>query len=73
VDKLRTPDEKAITVSTFIAPDTIDPIYLSGKTYYLVPDGPVGEKPYATILKAMTEDKRQASPRSSCTAESNSC
>jgi DNA end-binding protein Ku len=60
VDKLRTPDEKAVTISAFIEPDTIDPIYFSGRTYYLVPDGPVGEKPYATILEAMKDDKRHA-------------
>jgi DNA end-binding protein Ku len=41
LDKLRTPDEKAITISSFIEPDTIDPVYFSGRTYYLVPDGPV--------------------------------
>jgi DNA end-binding protein Ku len=60
LDKLRTEDDKAITISTFIEPDTIDPVYLSGRTYYLVPDGPVGEKPYATFLQAMTEDNRHA-------------
>src|SRR5262249_19131127 len=60
LDKLRTEDEKAITITTFIPPETIDPVYFSGKTYYLIPDGPVGQKPYATILQAMTEDNRHA-------------
>jgi DNA end-binding protein Ku len=58
VDLLRTPDDKAIAISAFIDPDALDPIYLSGKTYYLVPDGPVAQKPYAVILEAMKEDKR---------------
>ena len=60
LDKLRTEDEKAISINTFIRPDDIDPLYLSGKTYYLVPDGPVGQKPYAVFLRAMIEDKRHA-------------
>jgi DNA end-binding protein Ku len=61
LDKLRTEDEKAITISTsFVRPDTIDPVYFSGKTYYLVPDGPVGQKPYAVFLQAMIEDNRHA-------------
>jgi DNA end-binding protein Ku len=60
VDKLRTEDEKAINISTFVRPDTIDPVCFSGKTYYLVPDGPVGQKPYAVFLQAMMEDNRHA-------------
>ena len=41
LSKLRTEDDKAIKVNAFIAPDDLDPIYQTGKTYYLVPDGPV--------------------------------
>ena len=60
LDKLRTEDEKAISISAFIRPGAVDPLYFSGKTYYLVPDGPVGQKPYAVFLEAMIEDKRHA-------------
>jgi DNA end-binding protein Ku len=52
LDKLRTEDEKAITIRAFITPDTLDPIYLTGKTYYLVPDAPVGQRPYAVLRRA---------------------
>src|SRR5262249_45964798 len=55
LDKLRTEDEKAIKVSAFISPNALDPMYQSGKTYYLVPDGPVGQRPYAVLHQAMTE------------------
>jgi DNA end-binding protein Ku len=60
LDKLRTEDDKAITIDTFIPPDALDPIYLSGRTYYLVPDGPVGQKPYAVLVQGMIEENRYA-------------
>jgi DNA end-binding protein Ku len=60
VDLLRTDDDKAITIDAFIDPNDLDPMYLSGKTYYLIPDAPVAQKPYAVILEAMKEDGRYA-------------
>jgi DNA end-binding protein Ku len=60
VDLLRTSDDKAIAIDTFINPNDLDPIYLSGKTYYLIADGPVAQKPYAVILEAMRQDGRYA-------------
>src|SRR5947209_12151689 len=35
LDKLRTEDDKAIKIDTFVAPDAVDPVYYTGKTYYL--------------------------------------
>jgi DNA end-binding protein Ku len=60
LDKLRTEDEKAINIDTFISPDSLDPVYYSGKSYYLVPDGPVGQKPYSVLHQGMMEQKRFA-------------
>jgi DNA end-binding protein Ku len=60
LDKLRTADEKAIKIDTFVATDTIDAVYYSGKTYYLVPDGPVGQRSYSVIYQAMEQEKRYA-------------
>jgi DNA end-binding protein Ku len=60
LEKLRTEDDKAIKIEAFIAADSLDPIYQNGKTYYLVPDGPVGQKPYAVIHRAMVEENRHA-------------
>jgi DNA end-binding protein Ku len=57
LEKLRTEDDKAIKLEKFIHPDTLDPIYNAGKTYYLAPDGPVAQGPYAVIQKAMAEEK----------------
>lgn len=58
LDKLRTEDDKAVKIDAFIAPDAVDPVYYSGKTYYLVPDGPVGQKPYAVLQQSMVDEKR---------------
>src|SRR5262249_2639514 len=60
IDKMRTPDDKAITVSAFVAPDAIDLMYYDERTYYLVPDGPVGQRPYGVLLQAMEEEGRYA-------------
>jgi DNA end-binding protein Ku len=63
VDKLRTEDDKAVKIDTFINPDQIDPIYFNGKAHYLVPDGPIGHNPYAVLLEAMTQEKKWAIAR----------
>jgi DNA end-binding protein Ku len=55
LEKLRTENDRSINVRTFVTADTLDPIYHSGKNYYLVPDGPVGQKPYHLIHDAMVE------------------
>ncbi len=60
LDKLRTEDDKAIKIDSFVSPTTFDPIYFSGKNYHLVPDGPVGQKPYAVLVEAMAQEKRNA-------------
>src|SRR4051812_12798528 len=53
VNKLRPERERAVNIDRFVSPDQIDPIYYSGQTYYLLPDGKQGPKPYAVLQKAM--------------------
>jgi DNA end-binding protein Ku len=60
LDKLRSEDDKAIKIESFIAPGALDESYLSGKNYYLVPDGPIGLKPYAVLHEGMVQLKRYA-------------
>lgn len=50
---LKSADEKAIAIVSFVPPEAVDPVYYSGRTYYLVPDGKVAQKPYTVILDAM--------------------
>lgn len=60
VEKLRTEDEKAIRVDSFVPLDMIDALYLSGKSYYLVPDGPIGQKAYQVVYQGLVETGRAA-------------
>jgi DNA end-binding protein Ku len=61
--ELRPEGERAINVEGFVHPDTIDPAYLSGKTYFLTPDGSLGQKPYQLILEAMASEELNAIAR----------
>jgi DNA end-binding protein Ku len=56
INELRTDADRAINVDRFVEPDQIDPIYFSGTTYYLMPSGRAGEKPYTLLQKAMTAE-----------------
>ena len=56
-------DDKTISMDAFIEPQAIDPIFFTGRTYYLLPDGKVGEQPYAVMLQAMREENRFAIAR----------
>jgi DNA end-binding protein Ku len=57
---LKAEDEKAIGIDTFIKSDTIDPLYYSGRSYFLVPDGKVAQKPYVVLHEAMKSEDRHA-------------
>jgi DNA end-binding protein Ku len=52
--------ERVVTVQAIVAQDAIDPVYFTDKTYYLLPDGKVGQRPYALIQQCLAEDKMQA-------------
>jgi DNA end-binding protein Ku len=60
LDRLRTDADRAINIDTFVEPGQIDPVYFDGRDYYLVPDGPVGQKPYAVLHRGMSELQRWA-------------
>ena len=53
IAKIRKESDKSVDVRGFVPADTIDPMYFSGRTYYLVPDGPAGHKPYQLLHDAM--------------------
>ena len=58
IEKLRSENDRAINIEEFIEPDQLDPMYLDGRHYYLVPDTPVGQKPYAVLQEAMQKRNR---------------
>lgn len=55
LEKLRTKSDKSINIGGFIDPAKVDPIFLAGRTYYLLPDGAPGQKPYALLIEGMRE------------------
>lgn len=58
LDALGTQAERSLTIDTFIEPETIDPIYLDGRMYYLMPSGAGAEEPYAVMAEAMEREER---------------
>lgn len=60
---LRSRSERAVNVEAVVKQDTIDPLYYSDKTYYLLPDGAVAQRPYALIQQALADEGRCAIAR----------
>jgi DNA end-binding protein Ku len=58
--RLRGERERAVNIDAVLSQHTIDPVYFSDKTYYLVPDGAVGQKPFALIQRCLADDELQA-------------
>lgn len=58
IEKLRSENDRAISIEEFIESDQLDAMYLDGRHYYLVPETPVGQKPYAVLHEAMAKRNR---------------
>jgi DNA end-binding protein Ku len=58
LDALRTEAERSLLIDAFVDPGTIDPIYYDGRMYYLAPDGPAAEEPYAVMVEALEREGR---------------
>lgn len=56
VQALRKKSEKSVDIVGFVPAATLDPMYFSGRTYYLTPDGAAGQKPYQLLKEAMESD-----------------
>jgi len=57
LNKLRREADHAINIDGFVRWDEVDPMYLSGRTYYLLPDGPAGSRPYALLRAGMGDQE----------------
>lgn len=60
IAKLRADKDPSINIDVFIPPHAIDPVYFAGRTYYLAPSGPPGQKPYVLLQQVMKEKNRYA-------------
>lgn len=63
IARLKEDGDKGISIDAFIDSDAIDPVYYSGRTYYLVPAGKPGQHPYAILHKVMANEERHAIAR----------
>jgi DNA end-binding protein Ku len=53
IEALRGQSDQAVDIDKFVKPGSIDPMYFEGHTYFLVPDGPLAQKPYAVLLDVL--------------------
>lgn len=58
IETLRSKSDKTLGIEAFISSETIEPRYFTGRTMYLVPDGPIGRKPYAMLHRLMAEEDK---------------
>jgi len=58
--QLRGERERAVTIDAVLSQHTIDPLYFTDKTYYLTPDGAVGQKPFELIQQCLLDEELQA-------------
>jgi len=60
IARLRGERERSVTIDAVVSQHTIDPVYFTDKTYYLAPDGAIGQKPFALIQKCLADEELQA-------------
>jgi DNA end-binding protein Ku len=60
LEALQSDAEKSVSVEVVVPLTAIDPIYFTDRTSFLVPDGAIGQKSYAVILKALTDQNLAA-------------
>ena len=57
---LRAGGERAVNVEAVVKAGSIDPLYFTEKTYYLLPDGAVGQRPYALLQQTLADEGKWA-------------
>jgi DNA end-binding protein Ku len=60
LDDLRPAQDRALRLERFVPPDQCDPLAFSGRSLYLVPDGPAAEPAYGVLCQALSQRQRWA-------------
>lgn len=55
LEALRTDADHAVNIHSVVPMASVDPLYLGGKTMYLVPDGEVGQKAYSLVQHGLAD------------------
>jgi DNA end-binding protein Ku len=58
IDKFRARRQDMINVETFVDPEAVDPRYFTEHTYYVIPDGEPGARPYTVFQNALVDSER---------------
>lgn len=56
IEAVHTRGVRSASVEAFIDPGAVDPLYHTGKSFYLVPDGAAGQRAYGLVRQAMEEE-----------------
>jgi len=57
---IRPQNEQSIEIDTFIPENKLDDRFLTERSYFLVPDGKIAQKPYALVRKTLEEGQLRA-------------
>ena len=60
LDKLRPARDKALVLEQFVVLDEIDPVFFSGRSLYLLPDGAAAQHPFAVLVAALRQSAKAA-------------
>ncbi len=60
LEQVRSPKDKALTLLQFVSPQQIDLALFSGRTLYLLPQGPAAHRPYRVLQAALQQCGRWA-------------
>jgi DNA end-binding protein Ku len=55
LSRVRARSDKSVNIDGFVPGTSVDPLYYAGRTYYLLPDGVAGNRPYALLVRGMVE------------------
>lgn len=63
IEQLKPEPNKGISLECFVDSQTIDPVFHSGRTLYLVPNGPPDQRPFNVMREGMKLSRRHAFSR----------
>ena len=58
--ELRGERDREINIDVVLAPGSIGPVYMTDRSYYLLPDGKTALKPYSLLVECLSQDKMEA-------------
>src|SRR4051812_45978074 len=60
LDGLRPANDRALSLERFLDVHELDPVLFSGRSLYLLPDGPAAQLGYAVLVQALHEHRKAA-------------